>query len=109
MKRILALMLAVMFSIACFSGCGHAPTEEELQAQKLAEMEAEEASTGRKRMTSVNLDLSEKEYQDLDIATKLISGHGGDIEMLLDGVVDCDWRPIDVNLKGVPQGLKSEY
>ena len=55
------------------------------------------------------LDLSEKEYQDLDIATKLISGHGGDIEMLLDGVVDCDWRPIDVNLKGVPQGLKSEY
>lgn len=56
MKRILALMLAVMFSIACFSGCGHAPTEEELQAQKLAEMEAEEASTGRKRMTSVNLE-----------------------------------------------------
>ena len=50
MKRILALMLAVMFSIACFSGCGHAPTEEELQAQKLAEMEAEEASTGRKRI-----------------------------------------------------------
>jgi hypothetical protein len=56
LKRILALMLAVMFSIACFSGCGHAPTEEELQAQKLAEMEAEEASTGRKRMTSVNLE-----------------------------------------------------
>ena len=30
MKRILALMMAVMCSMACFSGCGHAPTEEEL-------------------------------------------------------------------------------
>lgn len=56
MKKVIALFLAALLMLSGLSGCGYEPTEEELLAQKLEAMASEEASTGMKRLTSVNLE-----------------------------------------------------